>query len=95
MSVNPQYFIGDHTTINVSATACENQTFEHVSFYANNVLLKEADNVKDLTFPAQIEETSEIKCVVKILGIEHVVSKTVTKYPDNFFIFSGSFESTD
>ena len=95
MSVNPQYFIGDRTTINVSATACENQTFEHVSFYANNVLLREADNVKDLTFSAQIEETSEIKCVVKILGIEHVVSKTVTKYPDNFFIFSGSFESTD
>lgn len=95
MVVTPLYFIGDRGTINVSATACKNQTFEHVAFYANNVLLREADNVKDLTFSAQIEETSEIKCVVKILGMEYVTSKTVTQYTDNYFIFAGSFESSD
>ena len=94
MSVSPSYFIGDSgCTINVSATSCQyGQTFDHIAFYSNNVLLQEASNVKDLTFSAHIDETSEIKCVAKILGVEYVASKTITQY-NNFFIFAGNFDS--
>ena len=94
MIVTPTYFIGNEgCTINISAEACQKDSiFEHIAFYIDNVLLEEAENTKEFTFSTHIDNTSEIKCVATILGVEYETSKIIRK-GGNLFLFTGNFES--
>lgn len=94
MQVTPQYFMGDEgCTINVSAQACqEGSIFDHIAFYIDDVLLQEADNTRELIFSTHIDDTSEIKCVATIFGIEYETSKVIIKC-GKCFLFTGNFES--
>lgn len=96
MIVTPSYFISeDGCTVNISASSSEaNGIFEHIAFYADGNLIAEADNVESFNTQTHIDDTTEIKCVAKIMGIEYTKSKTVTHY-NSFFLFAGSFETEE
>lgn len=94
MTVSPTYFISEEgCTVNISASSSKtNGNFEHIAFYANGDLIEEAENVETFNTQTTIYDTTEIKCIAKIMGIEYEKSKTVTRY-NSFFLFTGSFES--
>ena len=95
MIINPTYFVGNETNVNIAATTCqEGEIFEHIAFYANSVLIDEAENVRVFNVSTQINETTEIRCVAKIMGIEYEKIKIITQYND-FFLFSGNFNDSE
>lgn len=95
MIVSPTYFIGeDACTVNISAISIETGMFEHIEFYANDVLIDQADNVETFTCSTEITDTTVIKCVARILGINYEKSKIVTRY-NNFFLLAGQFDSNE
>lgn len=82
LTVTPDYFIGeDGATIHVTAKSIANK-FEHVALYANDVLIpdSEADDVKGVELDVELSDTTVVKCVARVLGIEYTVEKTVTRY---------------
>ena len=91
MVVTPTYFISeDGCQIHISANTVEtNGVFEHIAFYINGELIAEADNVDYFEHEATISETSVIKCVAKIMGIEYTQQKVVTHY-NSFWLGAGS-----
>ncbi len=100
MIVSPTYFISeDGCKVHISATSADaNGVFERIAFYANGELIPIegyddgiGKNCDSCTAETTIDETTEIKCVAKILGIEYTKVKTVTHY-NNFFLFTGQFE---
>lgn len=90
MVVTPSYFIGESgEVVEISASSSEaTGIFEHIAFYINGVLLSEASNVESYECTAQIYNTSTIKCVAKIMGIEYTKEKTVTHY-NSFWLGAG------
>ena len=91
MVVSPSYFIGEdgcsvHITANTVDTA---GIFEHIAFYINGTLLTEADNVDYFEYDTAIDETSVVKCVAKIMGVEYTQQKIVTHY-NSFWLGAGS-----
>ena len=91
MIVSPTYFIGeDECLVNISASSTDAGIFEHIEFYANGVLIDQADNVETFNCSTTISDTTDIKCVAKILGISYEKTKTVTHY-NSFFLLAGKF----
>lgn len=91
MVVTPDYFISeDGCQIHISANTVEtNGVFEHIAFYSNGELIAEADNTDLFEYETSITETSVIKCVAKIMGIEYMQQKVVTHY-NSFWLGAGS-----
>lgn len=89
--VNPEYFVSEEgCDIHISASTVEtNGIFEHIAFYGNDVLIAEADNVDYFETDTEINDTTIIKCVAKILGIEYTVEKTITHY-SSFWLGAGN-----
>ena len=90
MNVSPEYFIGEngctaHITANTASTA---GTFEHIAFYVDGELVREEENTDYLAFDVTLYQTSVIKCVAKILGVEYVMQKVVTHY-NSFWLGAG------
>lgn len=87
--VTPNYFISE-TDCKVHISALHSTgIFDSIKFYANDELIAEAEGVKEFTYDTTIDDTTEIKCVATIFGIEYMEKKTVTKYYP-FFIGSGT-----
>lgn len=91
MSITPDYFISeDGANVSINAyTAETNGIFEHIAFYANGTLITEADNVETFRYDYHIEDTTLIKCVAKIMGIEYIEQKVVTHY-NSFWLGAGA-----
>ena len=91
MSVTPDYFISDDgADISIKAYTVEtNGIFEHIAFYANGALIAEEDNVETFRYDYHIEDTTLIKCVAKIMGIEYTEQKVVTHY-SSFWLGAGA-----
>lgn len=90
MIVSPDYFIGNDAFVHVTAnTVNTNGIFEKIQFFANGTLVKEYENVEQIEFDIQIEESTVIMCKAQILGIEYTRQKIVTKY-NSFFIGAGT-----
>lgn len=91
MSVIPDYFISeDGADISINAYTVEtNGIFEHIAFYANGALIAEEDNVETFRYDYHIEDTTLIKCVAKIMGIEYTEQKVVTHY-SSFWLGAGA-----
>ena len=91
MSVTPDYFISeDGCSVHISANTVEtNGIFEHIAFYGNGSLIAEADNVDFFEYDTEIEETTIIKCVAKIMGIEYTRQQIVTHY-NSFWLGAGN-----
>lgn len=90
-SVTPDYFISeDGCSVHISANTVEtNGIFEHIAFYGNGSLITEADNVDFFEYDTEITETTIIKCVAKIMGVEYTRQQIVTHY-NSFWLGAGS-----
>ena len=91
MVATPEYYIGENgCSVHITANTAEaSGTFEHIAFYINGVLLTEEDNTDYVEFDTEITETSVVKCVAKIMGIEYEEQKIVTHY-SSFFLGAGT-----
>lgn len=91
MVVTPEYFIGeDGATVSITANTTEtNGIFEFIEFYINGSLIARGENVDYFTYNTTINETSVIKCVAKILGVEYTREKLITHY-NSFWLGAGS-----
>lgn len=91
MSVSPDYFISeDGCSVHISANTVDtNGIFEHIAFYANGTLIAEADNVDFFEYETEITETTIIKCVAKIMGVEYTRQQIVTHY-NSFWLGAGN-----
>ena len=94
MTVTPDYYIGeDGSTVHITANTIDaNGIFEHIAFYINNVLVAKADKVDSFEYDTEINETVELKCVAKILGVEYTEQKVITHY-GSFWMGGGSVAS--
>lgn len=90
MTVTPKFFISEEgCNVHITATTVEAEgIFEHIAFYANDELIVEADNVDYLTHEAFITDTTVIKCVAKIMGIEYTRQRVITHY-NSFWLGAG------
>ena len=91
MTITPGYYIGETgADVHITANTVEaNGIFEHIAFYGNNVLIVEADNVDSFEYDFHIDETTIIKCVAKIMGIEYRKEKAITHY-NSFWLGCGT-----
>ncbi len=93
MTVTPEYYIGeDGCNIHISANTVDTQgIFEHIAFYWNNeeTPFAEAEMVEGFEYDTEITETSVIKCVAKILGVEYTVQKIITHF-DSYWLGAGN-----
>jgi hypothetical protein len=91
MVVTPDYFISeDGCNVHIKANTVEtNGIFEHIAFYINGTLLTEASNVDFFEYNTTINETSVIKCIAKIMGVEYTREKLITHY-NSFWLGAGS-----
>lgn len=91
LTVTPGYYIGEEgADIHISANTVEtNGIFEHIAFYINGTLIAEADNVESFEYDAEINETSVVKCIAKILGVEYERQQIVTHY-NSFWLGAGT-----
>lgn len=91
--VTPEYYIGeDGCTVHISASSAETAgRFEYIKFYINNILITEAEDVESLEYTTTVNETCEVKCVAKILGIEYTETKMLTHYSSFFLGASTSY----
>lgn len=91
MVVTPEYFIGeDGATVSITANTTEtNGIFEVIEFYINGSLIARDENVDYFTYNTTINETSVVKCVAKILGVEYTQQKVVTHY-NSFWLGAGN-----
>jgi hypothetical protein len=91
MTVTPGYFISeDGADVHITARCAEEASvFEKLSFYINGSLLSEVENTDFYETDTHISETSVIKCVAKIMGIEYERSQVVTHH-SSFFLGAGN-----
>lgn len=91
MTVTPDYFISeDGCSVHITANTVEtNGIFEHIAFYANGSLIAEADNVHFFEYDTELTETTVIRCVAKIMGIEYPRQAIVTHY-NSFWLGAGA-----
>lgn len=91
--VTPEYYIGeDGCTVHISASSAETAgRFEYIRFYINNILITEAEDVESLEYTTTVNETCEVKCVAKILGIEYTETKMLTHFSSLFLGASTSY----
>lgn len=91
MVVTPDFFISeDGATVHVSANTVEaNGIFEKLSFYVNGALVAQAENTDQFETDIELTETSLIKCVAKIMGVEYIREQIVTHY-NSFWLGAGT-----
>lgn len=91
MSVTPNYFISEEgCTVHIQAKTAEaNGIFEELSFYVNGTLVAEAENTDFFETDINLTETSVIKCIAKIMGIEYKREAVITHY-NSFWLGAGS-----
>ena len=91
MVVTPEYFIGeDGATVSITANTTEaNGIFEFIEFYINGSLIARDENVDSFSYNTTINETSVVKCVAKILGVEYTREKIITHY-NSFWLGAGN-----
>lgn len=91
MVVTPEYFIGeDGATVSITANTTEtNGIFEFIEFYINGTLIARGENVDSFSYNTEINETSVVKCVAKILGVEYTREKLITHY-NSFWLGAGA-----
>ena len=91
MAVTPEYYIGEEgCNIHVTATTVDTVgVFEYIKFYINGQLIKEGENVDYMEFDTEINETSVVRCVAKILGVEYQKQAIITHY-SSFWLGAGS-----
>lgn len=94
MAVTPEYYIGEEgSNIHVTATTVDTVgVFEYIKFYINGQLIKEGENVDYMEFDTEINETSVVMCVAKILGVEYQKQAIITHY-SSFWLGAGSTHS--
>ena len=94
MAVTPEYYIGEEgCNVHVTATTVDTvSVFEQLDFYINGQLINHGENVDYMEFDTEITETSVVKCVAKILGIEYTEQKVITHY-SSFWMGGGSVAS--
>ena len=95
MVVTPEYYIGETgADIHIAANTVDtNGIFEYIALYGNGVLIAEADNVDFFEYDFHINETTVIKCVAKILGVEYNKQDIINHY-SSFLLGSGdSYEN--
>lgn len=91
MTVNPSYFIGEKgEDIHIEAVSTSS-VFEKIALYADDVLIAGSEdlNVYRKECDTHIDDTTVIKCVATILGVEYTVKKTVSKYT-SFWMGAGN-----
>ena len=90
MSVTPKYFIGeDGSTVHIRAEVKHpGDVFNRISFYINGDLLVEDTNVSTFEYDTEITETSEIKCIAIIDGLEYTKQQIITHY-NSFWLGCG------
>lgn len=91
MAVTPEYYIGEEgSNIHVTATTVDTVgVFEEIRFLINGQLIKEGENVDYMEFDTEINETSVVRCVAKILGVEYQRQAIITHY-SSFWLGAGS-----
>ena len=91
MTISPKYFISeDGASVHIQARTAEaNGVFEKISFYVNGSLVIEEKNTDYYEGDIELTETSVIKCVAKIMGIEYTREDVVTHY-NSFWIGAGA-----
>ena len=98
MTVTPSYFIGEEgCDVHVTATTVEtNGIFEDIKFFKNGIQIwpesgheDDGKNVDHVEFDTEISDTSVVKCVAKILGVEYTVQKAITHY-NSFWLGAGA-----
>lgn len=91
MAVTPEYYIGEEgCNIHVTATTVDTvDVFEYIGFYINGQLIKEGENVDYMEFDTEINETSVVMCVAKILGVPYSKQAIITHY-SSFWLGAGS-----
>lgn len=95
MEVSPKYYIGEEgATVKVTATTVlTNGVFEHIGIYFNGSLVAESDNTDYFTYEGEITETTVVKCVAKIMGIEYTKQDVITHYA-SFWLGAGNTYSS-
>lgn len=91
MIVSPSYYVGEegcgiHITANTADTA---GIFEKIEFYINGLKITEAEDVAYFEYDTEINETSVVRCVAKILGIEYEQQKIITHF-SSFWLGAGT-----
>ena len=91
MAVTPEYYIGEEgCNIHVTATTVDTVgVFEYIKLYINGQPIKEGENVDYMEFDTEINETSVVMCVAKILGVEYQKQAIITHY-SSFWLGAGS-----
>ena|GEM_PF-5158212 len=91
MTVTPDYFISEEgCTVHVTAKTTEaNGTFEKIQFFINGTLVVEAENKDYFETDIEITETSVLKCVAKVMGVEYTREKLITHY-NSFWLGAGT-----
>lgn len=90
VTITPDWFISEDTAqVNISAKANDG-VFEKLQIYINDepVFEEPVENVQMIEHVATMSETSRVKTVAQILGMEHTDEQIVTKYYP-FFMGSG------
>lgn len=93
-SINPGYFISETAeTIHVAIQPTNpNDILEHVALYADDVLVGEASDVTEFELDIEMDKTTVLKCVAKVLGVPYTRRETVIKYSE-FYIGGGDSTS--
>lgn len=86
--ITPEYILSDGPAdVNVRAT-CTDGKFDKISIFVDDVLTITKENIDSFEEVIQINGTSEIKVIAKLLGIEYEKVRTIHSYYP-FFIGSG------
>lgn len=91
MQVTPGFFISEgDCNVNITANTVEaGGSFEHIAFYINGILLAEDDDIDTFSCDTTISDTSVVKCVATIKGIDYVRQYTITHY-NSFWLGAGT-----
>jgi len=95
MEVSPKYYVGEEgATVKVTATTVlTNGVFEHIEIYFNGSLVAESDNTDYFEYDGEITETTVVKCVAKIMGIEYTKQDVITHHA-SFWLGAGNTYSS-
>lgn len=87
VTVTPDVFVNDDSA-DITITAAGDGIFEALKIYINDELFIDKENIQAFTATAKLSETSVIRTVATILGMDYEDTHTVTKvFP--FFIGCG------
>ena len=91
MVVTPTYFISENScTVHIKASTVEaNGIFESIAFYGNGQLIRKYENTDYIEFDTELTETTVIRCVAKIMGVEYTREQIVTHY-NSFWLGAGA-----